>query len=125
MFKGVKVTDRLARMKLKSWATITDGCINRSVQKVLIETKGSAFSSLEQHSIENHILDSTLRDDHRTILLKSVVELYINNSFHRFSRIYTEQIMRKVNLLGDRYLEINSCFIMINVFQTSISFSYN
>lgn len=95
VFKIVKVTDRLARIELKSWATITDACINRIVQKALIETKGSAFSSLEQHSIAHHILDSRLRDDHITILIKSVTELYIKIIFHRFSRIYTERIMRQ------------------------------
>ena len=95
VFKIVKVTDRLARIELKSWATITDACINRIVQKALIETKGSTFSSLEQHSIAHHILDSRLRDDHITILIKSFMELYIKIIFHRFSRIYTERIMRQ------------------------------
>ena len=94
VFKIVKFT-KLARIELKSWATITDACINRTVQKALIETKGSAFSSLEQHSIAHHILDSGLRDDHITILIKSVTELYRTIIFHRFSRIYTERIMRQ------------------------------
>ena len=95
VFKVVKVTDRLVRTELMSWATITGSCISKIVLKTRSETKRSAFSSLEQHSIESHILDSSLRDDHITILIKSVAELHITIIFHRFSRIYTDRVMRQ------------------------------
>ena len=95
VFKVVNVTDRLVRTELMSWATITGSCISKIVLKTRSETKRSAFSSLEQHSIESHILDSSLRDDHITILIKSVAELHIKIIFHRFSRIYTDRVMRQ------------------------------
>lgn len=95
VFKVVKVTERLARAELESWATITENTIKRFVCKTLLETKGSVFCSLEQHSVETHVLEADLWDDHVAFLIESLTEMHIKVIFHRFSRIYTDQIIRQ------------------------------
>ena len=72
--------------------TIKGRCIKNTIVCVLRSRTGT---SLEQHSIENYILDSHLRDDHFTPIIKLIVENYIELFFYQFGCVYTERIIIK------------------------------
>ena len=92
--KIVQVTDKILRERLHQWHLMKKESLQAIKQQVLRETKLSTFTSLEQHSWECHILDQNLRDDHITLLIHSISDLYAKIFVYRFGKIHLEKIVR-------------------------------
>ena len=95
VYSVVSTVDKLARKELCTWSTMSQHEVLKIRMSVLQETRSRTFSSLQQHSIENHILDTHLRDDHVTLIIKLIVDKYLNLFFHQFGRVYTERIINR------------------------------
>ena len=96
MYSVVSTVDKLARKELCTWSTMSQHEVLKIRTSVLQETRSRTFSSLQQHSIENHILDTHLRDDHVTfIIIKLIVDKYLDLFFHQFGGVYTERIINR------------------------------
>ena len=50
---------------------------------------------MQQHSLETHVVDQSLRDDHITVLNKKITDLYSKIFLHRFAKVYFERIVRQ------------------------------
>ena len=61
----------------------------------MAKTRNATFQSLNEHSKEIHILDSELRGDHFTCIIKMIVENSLLLFCHQFGKIFTERILRK------------------------------
>ena len=90
----VQCVDKVARRALCTWSSISKETNIRITSEVLNETRNTTFTSLTDHSRENHILDDSLRDDHITILIKLIVKFYLTLFYHQFGRIFTERIIK-------------------------------
>ena len=53
--------------------------ITTSVQQ---ETRNSVFSSIQVHSMENHVLDTDLRDDHITVMIRLMINMHLTTFLH-------------------------------------------
>ena len=95
MLKIVKVADRHLRLLVAKWSNLPEKALNTLQLDVLQEVKPSAFLTLQQHSLETHVLDKNLCDDHITILIKKITDLYSKIFLQQFSKIYTEQIVKQ------------------------------
>ncbi len=93
--KVVKVADRFLRFMVGKWSHFSDKAILTLQRDVLQEVKLTAFQSLQQHSLETHVLDKNLRDDHITIIIESITDLYSKIFLYQFSKIYSERIVRQ------------------------------
>ena len=69
--KVVKVADRFLRLMVGKWSHLSDKAILTLQRDVLQEVKLTALQSLQQHSLETHVLDKNLGDDHITIIIRS------------------------------------------------------
>ncbi|CAB4032804.1 THAP domain-containing 9, partial, partial [Paramuricea clavata] len=85
--KVVKATDRNLRQLVGDWTSVTKTA----------DVKASCFQNLQQHSRESHLLDEQFRDDHITIIIKKIVDLYINIFVHRFGKVYSDRVVREGN----------------------------
>jgi hypothetical protein len=85
--KVVKVADRFLRFMVGKWSHFSDKAILTLQRDVLQEVKLTAFQSLQQHSLETHVLDKNPRDDHITIMIKSITDLYSKIFLYQFSKI--------------------------------------
>ena len=94
VYSVVSTVDRLARKELCTWSTMSQYEVLKIRMSVLQETRRT-FSSLQQHSIENHIVDAHLRDDHVPLIIKLLVDKYLNLFFHQCGRVYTERISNR------------------------------
>ena len=97
VIKVVKATDRNLRQLVGDWTSVTKKAISTLKSNVLQEVKASFFQSLQKHSQESHILDEQFRDDHITIIVKKIVDLYVNIFVHRFGKVYSDQVVREGN----------------------------
>ena len=61
VFKVVSCVDKLARKELCKWTSFTNSVTSAITSSVLQKTRNSTFSSIQAHSMENHILDNHLR----------------------------------------------------------------
>ena len=92
VLKIVKVADRHLVAK---WSNLPEKALNTLQLDVLQEVKSSAFLTLQQHSLETHVLDKNLCDGHITILIKKITDLYSKIFLQQFSKIYTERIVKQ------------------------------
>lgn len=76
VLKIVKVADRHLRLLVAKWSNMPEKALDKLQLDVLQEVKPSAFPTLQQHSLETHTLDKNLCDDHITILIKKITDLY-------------------------------------------------
>ena len=95
--KVVKATDRNLRQLVGGWTSVTKTAISSLKSNVLQDVKASCFQNLQQHSCESHLLDEQFRDDHITIIIKKIVDLYINIFVHRFGKVYSDRVVREGN----------------------------
>ena len=56
------------------WAHLSKETNTTILSNVLSKTRNSTFQSLIQHSKETHVLDSELRDDHITSIVKLIAK---------------------------------------------------
>ena len=92
VLKIVEVADRHLVAK---WSNLPEKALNTLQLDVLQEVKSSAFLTLQQHSLETHVLDKNLCDGHITILIKKITDLYSKIFLQQFSKIYTERIVKQ------------------------------
>jgi hypothetical protein len=95
VLKTVKVSDSRLCLLAAKWSNFPENALATLQRDVLQEVKPSAFQSLQQHSQDTHVLDNDLRDDHITILVKKVTDLYSKLFLHQFSKVYSERIVSK------------------------------
>jgi hypothetical protein len=95
VLKTVKVADSRLRLLAAKWSNLPKKALETLQRDVLQEVKPSAFQSLQQHSQDTHVLDKDLRDDHITILVKKITDLYSKIFLHQFSKVYSERIVRQ------------------------------
>ena len=95
VLKIVKVADRHLRLLVAKWSNLPEKALNTLQLDVLQEVKTSAFLTLQQHSLETHVLDKNLCDDHITILIKKITDLYSKIFLQQFSKIYIERIVKQ------------------------------
>ena len=94
VYRVVACVDKIARLSLCKWSSFTKKDQLAISMSVLEETRTSLFSSIQDHSKENHILDGDMRDDHITIIIKEIAKHYLTLFFHQFSRVYTERVIK-------------------------------
>ena len=94
VFKVVSCTDRVVRKSLCSWSSFTRKIKLAITISVLQETRNSVFSSIQEHSMENHVLDTDFRDDHITVIIKLIINTYLTTFLHQFARVYTQRIIK-------------------------------
>ena len=68
-------------LHLGKWSSFTKKDQLAISMTVLEETKNTLFSSIQEHSKENHILDGDMRDDHITIVIKEILNTISHSSF--------------------------------------------
>ena len=95
LYRVVTCVDKLARKSLCKWSSFTNQDKLAITMSVLEETRNTLFPSIQDHSKENHILDSEMRDDHITVIIKEIVNHYLKLFFHQFSRVYTERVIKR------------------------------
>ncbi|CAB4019071.1 DNA transposase THAP9 [Paramuricea clavata] len=95
VLKTVKVADSRLRLLAAKWSNLPKKALETLQRDVLQEVKPSVFQSLQQHSQDTHVLDKDLRDDHITILVKKITDLYSKIFLHQFSKVYSERIVRQ------------------------------
>ena len=93
--KVVKATDRQLRLLLGAWSSVDKKALSKLRSDVLGDVKANCFECLEEHSCENHLLDEQFRDDHITIIITKIIDLYIKIFTHRFGKVYSDQVVRK------------------------------
>ena len=94
VYRAVACVNRIAKRSLCKWSSFTKKDQLAITMSVLEETKTTLFSSIQDHSKENLVLDSDMRDDHITIVIKEVTKHYLTLFFHQFSRVYTERVIK-------------------------------
>ena len=62
---------------------------------VFLETNPTVFKSLQQHALETYVIDQSLCDDHITILIKNMIDLYSKIFLYRFAKVYCKRIVRQ------------------------------
>ena len=95
LVKVVKVADRHIRLMVGDWSNFSEKALKTLQRNALQETKPTVFNSLQQHSLETHVVDQSLRDDHITVLIKKITDLYSKIFLHRFAKVYSERIVRQ------------------------------
>ena len=95
LYRVVSSVDKLARKSLCKWSSFTNQDKLAITMSVLEETRNTLFPSIQEHSKENHILDSEMRDDHITVIIKETVKHHLKLLFHQFSRVYTERVVKR------------------------------
>ena len=95
LVKVVKVADRYIRLMVGDWSNFSEKALKTLQRNVLQETKPTVFNSLQQHSLETHVIDPSLRDDHITVLIKKITDLYSKIFLYRFAKVYSERIVRQ------------------------------
>ena len=95
VYKVVDCVDKEARKALCKWAHLSKETNAKLLMQVLTKTRNSRFQSLNQHNKETHILDSELRDDHVTYIIKIILKNYLVLFYHQFGKIFTERTLRK------------------------------
>jgi hypothetical protein len=95
VLKTVKVADTRLRLLAAKWSNLPEKALETLQRDVLQEVKPSAFQSLQQHSQDTHVLDKDLCDDHITILVKKITDLYSKIFLHQFLKVYSERIVRQ------------------------------
>ena len=95
LYRVVTCVDKLDRKSLCKWSSFTNQDKLAITMSVLEETRNTLFPSIQGHSKENHILDSEMRDDHITVIIKEIVNHYLKLFFHQFCRVYTERIIKR------------------------------
>ena len=93
--KIVKIADKYLRAMVEKWSHLPDKATLILQRDVLQDIKSSAFQSIHKHSQETHILDENCNDDHITILIKKITELYSKIFLRQFSKVYSERIVRE------------------------------
>ena len=93
--KVVTAADRHLRTLFHDWASLNKKALASLKSTVLQEVKASSFEGLEQHSRESHVLDEQFRDDHVTIIINKIVELYVKIFSHRFAKVYSDRVVRE------------------------------
>ena len=91
----MNVANRLLRLLVAKWSHLPDKATLALQRDVLQEVKPNVFQSLQQHAQETHILDQNLQDDHITMLVKKITDLYTKIFFHQFAKVYTERIVKQ------------------------------
>ena len=95
VFKVVSCADRVVRKSLCTWSSFTKKVKLAVTTSVLQETRNSVFTSIQVHSMENHVLDSDFRDDHITVIIKLIVNIYLTTFLHQFACVYTERVLKR------------------------------
>ena len=72
LYRVVTCVDKLGKKSLCRWYSFTNQDKIAITMSVLEETRNTLFPSMQDHSKENHILDSEMRDDHITVIIKIV-----------------------------------------------------
>ena len=93
----VTATDRQLRALFGDWTSLNKKALSGLKSNVLQEVKTSSFQDLEQHSRESHVLDKEFREDHITIIIKKIIDLYIKIFSHRFGKVYSDRVVRDGN----------------------------
>ena len=93
--KVVKATDRNLCQLVGDWSSVKKTAISGLKSNMLQNVKASCFQNLQQHSRESHLFDEQFRDDHITIIIKKIVDLYINIFVHRFGKVYSDRVVRE------------------------------
>ena len=93
--KVVRTADKYLRAMVEKWSHLPDKATLILQRDVLQEIKPSAFQSIQRHSQETHVLDENCNDDHITILINKITELYSKIFLRQFSKIYTERVVRE------------------------------
>ena len=91
----ITLTDRLARQELCRWTSIDKKSITKITYNVVKETKASTFHDLYEHSMQCHVLDENMIDDHITSLIKLITKKYLHLFMYQFSKVYTERIIKE------------------------------
>ena len=94
VYRVVPCVNRIARRSLWKWLSFTKKDQLAITISVLEETKTTLFSTIQEHSKENHILDGDLRDDHIAIIIKEITKHYLTLFFYQFSRVYTDRVIK-------------------------------
>ena len=68
-------------LHLGKWSSFTKKNQLAISMSVLEETKNTLFSSIQEHSKENHLLDGDMRDHHITIVIKEKLNTISHSSF--------------------------------------------
>ena len=91
----VKTADKYLRAMVEKWSHLPDKALLILQRDVIQEIKPNVFKSLQRHSQETHILDENCSDDHITILINKITELYTKIFLRQFSKVYSERIVRE------------------------------
>ena len=95
VYQVVNCVNKEAQKALCKWARLSKETNATILSNVLSKTRNSTFQSWIQHSKEAHVLDSELRDDHITSIVKLIVKNYLVLFYHQFGKVFTERILRK------------------------------
>jgi hypothetical protein len=94
--KVVTATDRKLRALFgDNWSSLNKRALSSLKSDVLQEVKATSFECLEQHSRESHVLDEQFREDHITIIINKIIDLYVKIFSHRFGKVYTDRVVRE------------------------------
>eukprot|EP00794_Sanderia_malayensis_P011743 gene11743-12964_t len=95
VFKIVQHVDKVARTHLGNWQYISKEVNTKIMMLVLQETRTNTFQSLQEHSVQSHVIDNELRDDHITVLIKLIVKHYLILFYYQFGKVYTERVIKQ------------------------------
>eukprot|EP00795_Rhopilema_esculentum_P013869 gene13869-4817_t len=99
-FEVVKVTDKLARELLLHWQDVSRSSVEKVVVSVIQIVKNRVFLSLEDHSMQSHLLGE-MKEDHITTLVKHISRYYLKIFICQFGKVHTERIV-KANRVSKR-----------------------
>jgi hypothetical protein len=66
-----------------------------ALRALLQKNQITAFECLKQHSRESHVLDEQFCEDHITIIINKLIDLYVKRFSHRFRKVYTDRVVRE------------------------------
>ena len=112
VYKVMTCLDKLARRSLCKWSSFNKQDKLAIAMSVLKETRNTTFLSIQNHSMETHILDNNLRDDRVTFIIKEIVQHYLTLFFHQFSRVYTERMIK--NNKASRRIRLTKTILFYN-----------
>ena len=93
VFRVVQTTDKLVREMLLDWKNFTKQSKEKVVLHVLQRMKNRVFLSLQDHSMQCHILEEMI-DDHITAMIKHISRRYIKIFLYQFGKVHTERIVK-------------------------------
>ena len=89
----VQTTDKLVREILLDWQNVTKQSKEKVVLHILQRMRNRVFMSLQDHSMQCHILEEMI-DDHITAMIKHISRSYIKIFLCQFGKVHTERIVK-------------------------------